>query len=218
MSGGRERTVLVTGGTTRIGLAVAEHLRSIGWRVLTSSHRADSGADIVADLSEPLGAARLYAAALAALGGEPPDALVNNAALFVGDDAALEAVNLVAPQKLTMLMAGRETGRGAVVNVLDAALLAKSSVATSASPRYAETKRGLLDYTLKSAAMFAETLRVNAVAPGPVLAPCGVHEKAGETPLGRPTAEAVAKAVAFLLDAESTTGVVVPVDGGRHLN
>ena len=218
MSEGRERTVLVTGGTTRIGLAVAEHLRSIGWRVLTSSHRADSGADIVADLSEPMGAARLYAAALAALGGEPPDALVNNAALFVGDDAALEAVNLVAPQKLTMLMAGRETGRGAVVNVLDAALLAKSDVATSASPRYAETKRELLDYTLKSAAMFLGTLRVNAVAPGPVFAPCGVHEKAGETSLGRPTAEAVAKAVAFLLDAESTTGAVVPVDGGLHLN
>jgi len=218
MSEGRERTVLVTGGTTRIGLAVAEHLRSIGWRVLTSSHRADSGADIVADLSEPMGAARLYAAALAALGGEPPDALVNNAALFVGDDAALEAVNLVAPQKLTMLMAGREAGRGAVVNVLDAALLAKSDVATSASPRYAETKRSLLDYTLKSAAMFLGTLRVNAVAPGPVLAPSGVREKAGETPLGRPTAEAVAKAVAFLLDAESTTGAVVPVDGGLHLN
>ena len=217
MSVGRERTVLVTGGTTRIGLAVAEHLRSIGWRVLTSSHRADAGADILADLSEPMGAAKLYAAALAALGGEPPDALVNNAALFVGDDAALEAVNLVAPQKLTMLMAGRETGRGAVVNVLDAALLAKSDVATGASPRYAETKRGLLDYTLKSAAMFAETLRVNAVAPGPVFAPSGVHEKAGETPLGRPTAEAVARAVAFVLDAEATTGAVVPVDGGRHL-
>ena len=218
MSGGRERTVLVTGGTTRIGLAVAEHLRSVGWRVLTSSHRADAGADIVADLSEPMGAAKLYAAAIAALGGEPPDALVNNAALFVGDDAALEAVNLVAPQKLTMMMAGRETGRGAVVNVLDAALLAKSDVATSASQRYAATKRGLLDYTLKSAAMFAETLRVNAVAPGPVFAPCGVREKAGETPLGRPTAEAVAKAVAFLLDAESTTGAVVPVDGGLHRN
>jgi len=217
MSGGRERTVLVTGGTTRIGLAVAKHLRSVGWRVLTSSHRADAGADIVADLSEPMGAAKLYAAALAALGGEPPDALVNNAALFVGDDAALEAVNLVAPQKLTMLMAGRETGRGAVVNVLDAALLAKSDAATGASPRYAATKRGLFDYTLKSAAMFSGTLRVNAVAPGPVFAPCGVREKAGETPLGRPTAEDVARAVAFLLDAEATTGAVVPVDGGRHL-
>ena len=221
MSAGRERTVLVTGGTTRIGLAIAERLRGDGWRVLTSSHRADAGADIVADLAEPMGAAKLYAVALAALGGEPPDALVNNAALFTGDDDAVEAVNLVAPQKLTMLMAGRETGRGAVVNILDAALLprvprgdARPEAGSCASPRYAETKRGLLDYTTKAAAMFAETLRVNAVAPGPVFAPIGVHEGGGETPLGRPTAESVAEAVAFLLGAEHTTGAVVPVDGG----
>ena len=88
------RSVLVTGGTTRLGLAIAERLRADGWRVIASSHRADSGADIVADLSEPLGAAKLYAACLRLLGGNPPDALVNNAALFAGDDASLEAVNL----------------------------------------------------------------------------------------------------------------------------
>ena len=220
------KTALVTGGTTRLGLAIAEHLRNTGWRVLVSSHRADSGADIVADLSEPMGAARLYAAALSALGGMPPDALVNNAALFVGDDAAVEAVNLDAPMKLTMLMAGRESGRGAVVNILDAAVLptspadgrpAREPATSSASPRYAATKRALLDYTIKSAAMFADSLRVNAVAPGPVFAPVGVREKAGETPIGRPKAEDVAKAVEFLLGADATTGAVIPVDGGEHL-
>ena len=217
---GDKSTVLVTGGTTRLGLAISEHLRQIGWRVLTSSHRADAGADIVADLSKPMGAANLYAAALGALGGEPPDALVNNAALFVGDDAAVEAVNLTAPQKLTVLMAGRETGRGAVVNIHDAAILSSPGLSdspTNASPRYAVTKRGLLEYTMKSAVMFADTLCVNAVAPGSVFAPVGVHEKAGETFIGRPTPEAVAKAVAFLLDADSTTGAVIPVDGGQHL-
>ena len=207
------RSVLVTGGTTRIGLAIAERLRADGWRVLTSSHRADSGADIVADLSEPLGAAKLYAACLRLLGGNPPDALVNNAALFAGDDAALEAVNLVAPQKLTMLMAGRETGRGAVVNVLDCRVLGDAE----GDGAYFRTKRALLDYTVKSAAMFAETLCVNAVAPGPVLAPAEVREKAGETPFGRPTPEDVASAVAFLLSARATGGCVVPVDGGQSL-
>ena len=219
MSGARARTVLVTGGATRLGRAIAEHLRSVGWRVLTSSHRADAGADFVADLSEPMGAARLYAAVLGALGGEPPDALVNNAALFTGDDAAIAAVNLTAPQKLTMLIAGRENGRGAVVNILDAALLSSPSGAShsNAPQSYVSAKRALLEYTAKSAVMFADTLRVNAVAPGPVLAPVGVHEKAGETPLGRPTPESVAKAVAFLLDADYTTGLVIPVDGGRHL-
>ena len=239
MSGGRERRVLVTGGTTRLGLAISEHLRNVGWRVLTSSHRADAGADFVADLSEPLGAAKLYAAVLGTLGGEPPDALVNNAALFIGDDAEVETVNLAAPQKLTMMMAGRENGRGAVVNMLDAALLPRpfdgSALSSgdirhptadgrscapgfsNASSRYVSSKLALLEYTMKSAVMFADTLRVNAVAPGPVFAPIGVREKAGATLLGRPTPEAVAKAVAFLLDADSTTGVLLPVDGGQHL-
>ena len=207
------RSVLVTGGTTRLGLAIAERLRADGWRVIASSHRADSGADIVADLSEPLGAAKLYAACLRLLGGNPPDALVNNAALFAGDDAALEAVNLVAPQKLTMLMAGRETGRGAVVNVLDCRVLCGAE----GEGAYFRTKRALLDYTMKSAAMFAETLCVNAVAPGPVLAPTEVHEKAGETPFGRPAPEDVASAVSFLLGARATGGCVVPVDGGQSL-
>ena len=217
MSADARRTVLVTGGTTRLGLAIAERLRGSGWRVLTSSHRPDAGADFVADLSGPMGAARLYAAALGALEGRPPDALVNNAALFTGDDAAVESVGFSAPQKLTMLMAGRETGRGAVVNVLDAAVLSRSPAATSASPRYMAAKRALFDYTIKSSVMFADTLRVNAVAPGPVFAPVGVHEKAGETLLGRPRPEDVAKAVEFLLGADSTTGAVIPVDAGQHL-
>ena len=207
------RSVLVTGGTTRLGLAIAERLRADGWRVIASSHRAESGADIVADLSEPLGAAKLYAACLRLLGGNPPDALVNNAALFAGDDATLEAVNLVAPQKLTMLMAGRETGRGAVVNILDCRVLCGAE----GEGAYFRTKRALLDYTMKSAAMFAETLCVNAVAPGPVLAPTEVHEKAGETPFGRPAPEDVAFAVSFLLSARATGGCVIPVDGGQSL-
>ena len=240
MNGERARSVLVTGGTTRLGLAIADCLRGAGWRVLTSSHRPDAGADFVADLSEPMGAAKLYSAALGALGGEPPAALVNNAALFVGDDAAVEAVNLSSPQKLTMMMAGREKGRGAVVNILDAALLPRpfdgsalssgdirhsTAVSRSCAPgsskassRYVSSKLALLEFTVKSAVMFSDTLRVNAVAPGPVFAPVGVHEKAGETILGRPTPEAVAKAVAFLLDADSTTGAVIPVDGGQHLS
>ena len=209
----------VTGGTTRIGLAIAERLRVDGWRVIASSHRADSGADIVADLSEPLGAAKLYAACLRLLGGNPPDALVNNAVLFAGDDAALEAVNLVAPQKLTMLMAGRETGRGAVVNVLDCRVLGGAE----GEGAYFRTKRALLDYTLKSAAMFAETLCVNAVAPGPVFPPrelgsAGMKHIPATLPLKRPVSpEDVARAVVLLAASPSITGAVLPVDCGQSI-
>ena len=209
------KTVLVTGGTIRIGKAIADRLRADGWRVLTSSHRADAGADIVADLSEPTGAVQLYAAALKALGGTPPDALVNNAALFTGDAAAIAAVDLEAPKKLTTLIAGRETGVGAVVNILDATV---DWQATAAPDCYRAAKRELRAFTLSSAAMFAATLRVNGVAPGSVLAPTGVHEKAGERLLERrPTADDVAAAVSYFLGAESTTGAIIPVDAGRHL-
>lgn len=209
------RTALVTGGTIRLGKAIADRLRADGWRVLVSSHRPEAGADIVADLSDPAGAVRLYAAALRLLDGEPPCALVNNAALFVGSADAIRAVNLEAPKKLITLMAGRENGMGAVVNVLDSKALA----ATGASTPYLDAKRTLRDETMRAAQFFAATLRVNAVAPGPVLAPTAVRgEPAGEMLLDRrPTAEDVAAAVAYLLAAEAVTGAILPVDAGQHL-
>lgn len=207
------KTALVTGGTTRLGLAIAERLRADGYRVLTSSHRADASADIIVDLSESMGAAKLYAKALELLSGQPPDLLVNNAALFIGDAEALDAVNFIAPKKLIMLMGGRETAaRGVVVNILDTRVLNGE-----ATTPYEKTKVALLDYTLSSAVTFADSLRVNAVAPGPVLAPLGCHEKAGELLVARPTTSQVAAAVSFLASAESTTGAVIPVDGGQHL-
>ena len=209
------RSVVVTGGTVRLGLAIAARLREDGWRVLTTSHRPDAGADITADLSDPMGAARLYSAACRLLGGNPPDAVVNNAALFVGDPAAVETINFESPKKLTMMMAGREEGVGAVVNILDCRVLGEADA--EAAGAYAASKRRLLEWTFKSAAMFAGSLRVNAVAPGPVMAPAMVREAAGETPLGRPRPEDVADAVAFLLCAGRTSGCVVPVDGGQSL-
>ena len=255
------KSVLVTGGTTRIGKAIAERLRADGWRVLTSSHRVDAGADIVANLAEPMGPARLYAAVMELLDGQPPDALVNNAALYVGEDAEIEAIDFIAPKKLTMLMAGRETaGRGSVVNILDTRVLntvprcvpartaersetAAGRVGQTSVPRcvpargvgqtsvttprpgtargtesaYTRAKTALLAYTCDSAETFAETLRVNAVAPGPVLAPTQIHEKAGELLVDRPTVDDVAAAVAYLLSARATTGCVIPVDGGQSL-
>lgn len=212
------KTVVVTGGTTRLGRIIADRLIAAGWGVLRSSHRPEAGADFVADLAAPEGAALLFQDIRARLAGEAPFALVNNAALFTGSDDAIRRVDFEAPVALMRLMAEQARG-GCVVNILDAAVLAPvDSPLHAARPRaYTEAKRALADETRRAARVYGGALRVNAVAPGPVLAPTGVHEKAGDCPLGRPTPEAVAEAVAFLLSASYTTGVILPVDGGTSM-
>jgi NAD(P)-dependent dehydrogenase (short-subunit alcohol dehydrogenase family) len=68
-----------------------------------------------------------------------------------------------------------------------------------------------------------DRILVNAIAPGPMLAPEEFSEaerKAVEeaTPLGRwGGAEEIAKAVIALVDSDFITGETIRVDGGRHL-
>ena len=220
----------MTGGARRLGKAIADALRARGWNVVAAS-RTSPDAAFAVDLAEPDGPARLFAAVTAAA----PDlcAVVNNAGVFshdaelAPDEAArLRAVNVDAPRALTELLAAH--GGGAVVNVLDCRVIGCDkrdpavSVAQERDPPgdtpYLRTKRELLAATRADALRFAGRVRVNAVAPGPVLPPEACHERAGATPLGRhPTPREVADAVAYLLSAESTTGAVVPVDGGQSL-
>lgn len=206
------KTVVVTGGCVRLGAAISARMSASGWRVITTSHRPDAGADVVADLSSPSGAAHLYSKVIAMLDGNPPDALVNNAALYRADASSIDAVNRIAPEKLTILMASREYGRGAVVNVLDTCVFRQR-----AEGDYEKSKAAMFRYTRSSALEFAGTLRVNAVAPGAVLPPVGISEKARETLFDRPSAADVAEAVRFLIEASSTTGCVIPVDAGEAL-
>ena len=226
------RTVLVTGGVRRLGKAIADGLAESGWRVIRSSSRAEAGADVVCDLSCPGAADELFAKACEIAGG-CLDALVNNAALYIGADiSAIDSVNFASPRRLVELMA--EHGGACAVNSVDAAVLpltghvdgncgvvsleadaAAAAIGRSgARAAYVDTKRRLLDFTLCAAREYASVgLRVNAVAPGPVLPPEGLHEKASATPLGRPTPQAVADAVSFLLNASFTTAAVIPVRG-----
>ena len=218
-------TVLVTGGARRLGKAIADALRARGWNVIAASRTSPDPAFAV-DLAEPDGPARLFAAARAAA----PDlcAVVNNAAVFSHDaelppdeSTRLRAVNVDAPRALTDLLAAH--GGGAVVNILDCRVIGRDKAAREdARPPgvtpYLCAKRELLEATRVDALRLAGRVRVNAVAPGPVLPPEACHERAGATPLGRhPTPQEVADAVVYLLSAESTTGAVIPVDGGQFL-
>ncbi len=220
-----KRTVLVTGGTVRLGKCIADYLRKAGWKVFTTSHRPDAKADFCVDFTDEESVSKFVADFKARLKDVPLDGLVNNAGIYgrgtsgkKNKEATLKwrqdiiNINLVVPTALTVRLMNKGV-KSSVVNILDAGIMGKESV--KESDMYAATKRIMqqgLGYVAKKLAPFC---RVNAVAPGSVLPPEGAKVKAAKRVLANPpAAEDVAKAVAFLLDNDSITGVVIPVDGG----
>lgn len=117
----------------------------------------------------------------------------------------------------------RKAGQGRIINFSD-------WVAASGRPRYPGylpyyvAKRALIGLTEALALeLAADQIHVNAIAPGPIVAPEGMDENDIEavqkaTPLGRWGGEAaIADAVLFLLESTFVTGETIRVDGGRHV-
>jgi NAD(P)-dependent dehydrogenase (short-subunit alcohol dehydrogenase family) len=234
------QTALVTGGAVRIGRAIVEALAERGCRVVVHYHRSGAAAlRLVAELRRqgreawavggPLGTERAAEALLARawrVAGRV-DTLVNNAAGFTKEplrDCTEKALlgmlrpNLLAPVLLTRAFAAR-TRRGQVVNLLDRRI---AGLEPGCVP-YLLSKKALAAFTGIAALELAPGIRVNAVAPGPVLPPPGRggryrKDRAGRVPLGRRVSpEDVAAAVVALLELENVTGQVLFVDGGQSL-
>lgn len=239
------KTVLVTGAAKRVGSAIARELHAAGANVVLhyrrSAHeaavlvaelnaqRTASAACVQADLLDIAQLPHLVADTLAHFGRL--DALVNNASSFfatplgeIGLDAwdDLMGSNLKAPLFLTQAAAPHlRAARGAVVNITD--IHAERPLA--GYPLYCAAKAGLLGLTRALAIELAPEVRVNAVAPGPILWPDndpffdGATRQAivAQTLLRRAgSPQDIARAVRFLLgDASYITGQVINVDGGR---
>lgn len=229
----------MTGGARRIGRAICLALAGKGVRVAihfrTSeapardlSDRCPGSVVVRADLADPSERAGVLPEVAERLG--PLDFLVNNASVYEAapvdgiDEAAFGralAVNLAAPFFLARdaALAMRAAEGGAIVNVTDAATLRPYP---DRIPYFA-AKAGLEAATRGLARAFAPKVRVNAVAPGPIVLADGAGEDAiaaveRAVPLGRLGGpEAVATAVLFLLSHDFMTGEVIRVDGGRGL-
>lgn len=117
----------------------------------------------------------------------------------------------------------RRVGGGRIVNFSD-------WIAASGRPRYTGyvpyyvAKRGVIGLTEALALeLSSDRILVNAIAPGPILAPPGTSAEEYEavekaTPLGKwGGGEEIARAVVFLIESDFTTGEVIRVDGGRHV-
>lgn len=235
------RVALVTGAGQRVGRVIALWLAARGFRVGIHYNSSRAGAESTveeiraqggeatpfhADLRRPDAADSLVAAVRAHFGAL--DVLVNSAAgmertklgtISPAQFDAIIALNLRAPFLLAQAASREMPNGGVIVNIAD-------HMAEEPWPDYSVhgiSKAGIAAMTRHLAAAFAPAVRVNAVAPGFVLAPEGYStvartKFAAETPLERiGSPEDVAQAVHYLIEAEFVTGEILHVDGGRRV-
>jgi NAD(P)-dependent dehydrogenase (short-subunit alcohol dehydrogenase family) len=240
------RVVIITGGK-RIGRIVAQQLASRGADIVLSYRGSKTEAEqtvcdvrtcgrraiaVAADVSLSADCVALVQSAHDAFGRV--DALVNMASVYGSTpfDALTEDLwdrDLNINLKSAFLCAKaaipalRATGGGRIINFTD-------WLARSGRPNY----RGFVSYYVAKAGIIALTesmalelaadqILVNAIAPGPILAPPDMAPEevaavAAATPVGRWGGEIeIAKAVLTLLETDFITGETIRVDGGRHV-
>jgi len=240
------RVVIITGGK-RIGRIVAQRLADLGADLVMSYRGSKAEADatvtdvqargcraiaVAADVSKAADCSALVSAAVTAFGRV--DVLVNMASVYGSTplDQLTEAdfdrdlaINLksafLCAQAAIPVM--RRTGGGRIVNFAD--WLARSGrPAYHGFTSYYVAKAGIIALTEALALeLAADQILVNAIAPGPILAPpdmdpTEVAAVAKATPVGRWGGEIeIAKAVTALIETDFITGETLRVDGGRHL-
>lgn len=237
------KTALVTGGAVRVGRALSLALAGAGANTIVHYHSSAREADataaeirdlgvraltIKADLSQPEQVKAMAAEVFAEFPGV--DILIHSASYFkltplpVSDfadwhkviailvDGGFYCANAFAPGM-------RERGEGAILNIVDLSIF-------HPWPKFAAHsvgKAGLDALTRQLALEYAPEVRVNAIAPGPVLPPADytpekIKRSAARTLLKRWGSPAdVTSAALFLLQSDFITGVTLPVDGGERL-
>ncbi len=233
---------VVTGASLRIGKAIALELAARGYAIGLHYHTSQSAAQqtaaeiealgsrailLEADLGDPAQIERIFAQ-VAAIPGKL-GVLVNSASSMPAGDlreTTLEEwdrvldLNLRAPWLCAKAAAHlMEDSGGVIINITDSSL----QKAWAKYPLYQISKTGLEALTRSLARTLAPAIRVNAVAPGLIQPADGFPEEewqrlAGRTPLGRTgSPQAVAQAVAFLIENGYITGETLAVDGGYRL-
>lgn len=242
----QDKTVLITGAARRVGAEIARtlhaeganlalHYRSAAAEAQTlvaefNAARPGSALAFQADLLETDHLARLVADVAEHFGRL--DALVNNASSFfatpIGSIGEREwddllGTNLKAPLFLAQAAATHlAVARGAIVNITD--IHAERPLKNYAL--YCAAKAGLAGLTRALALELAPHVRVNAIAPGPIMWPeDGSFDAAAQANVisrtllkrGGDPAD-IARTVRFLLaDAPYVTGQILAVDGGRSV-
>ena len=239
----KDKVALITGAAHRVGQAIALGLARRGCHIVLNYRSSDEAArqtqralealgvrvlPVQADVSSPTAVEGMVAKAVDAFGHI--DILVNSAASFketpfpgmtVADWDDVMGTNLRAPFVCARAAAPHLLRRdeGLIVNIADLSAF----VPAPAMLAHSVSKAGLVSLTQALAQELRPTVRVNAVAPGPVLPPPH-YDAATTAAVARQTLAGrwgsgghVAQAVLFLVENDYVTGDVLRVDGGQLL-
>ncbi len=239
------KSILITGAAKRLGAAIARAAHEQGARIAVhyrsssqeadrlcadlNTRRAKSAIAIRMDLLDTTTHARLIEAVVSAFGGL--DVLVNNASTFYPTPVGtiteeqwrdLMGTNIKVPLFLSQAAAPelRKTN-GLILNMADIHAqrpLIRHTV-------YSIAKAGIVTLTKSLARELGPEIRVNAIAPGPVLWPEGSFDETLKSEIISKTAlkrsgspdDIARAALYFMKDAPFVTGQILAVDGGRSI-
>ncbi len=237
------RKIIITGGATRIGAAIAKKLSGKEIEILIHYNKSKSKAEnlkkelqkkgskvflVRGDLSKEKDVNKIIKFAKSKL--KFFDCLINNASLFENDKIENFTTdswgkhlrtNLRTPALLSKMFARNIKGKNNnIINIIDQRVFKLTPFFFS----YTISKTGLYTLTKTSAMSLAPNIRVNGIAPGPTLKNERQSEKHFKkqymaTPLKRKVdVEQICSAVDFFIKNRSITGQVISIDSGQSLN
>ena len=239
----KAKKIIITGGATRIGAAIANKLSGPGVEIVIHYNKSKLNAEkLKKKLSKNLTKVYLVKGNLSKETDLKKivkfckknlkffDCLINNASLFENDK--LEnfttdswgrhlRTNLRAPALLSKEFAKNIKGKdNNIINIIDQRVFKLTPFFFS----YTISKTGLYTLTKTSAISLAPKIRVNGIAPGPTLKNKRQNEKHFKkqylaTPLKKQVdVLEICNAVDFFIKNKSITGQVLAVDSGQNLN
>ena len=239
----KNKNLLITGGSTRIGKEIALYFSKKGWNIAIHYFKSSSEANAIkriieknkvkvilikADLKNNKQVNNIFSFAKKELG--TIDCLINNAALFEKDDILNFTtkswndhlnINLLAPAILIKNFARQapKKTRSNIINIIDQRVFRLTPIFMS----YTLSKSALYTLTKTMAMKLSPNIKVNGIAPGPTLkskrqSTKHLNKQAKATLLEKPVGlKDICDTVEFLINNNSITGQVIAVDSGQSL-
>jgi pteridine reductase len=229
------KLALITGSTSEIGKKIALKLASDGWKIALHYNSSEKKAYELAKELLPLVDVMVFKADLSVaeqvqkmshkISREMGEIslIINNASLFKNDNILnLDPINLQESLNLHLscpIYLAKEMKNGDIINIIDTNITQNIKKFFS----YSLSQKSLFELSRMMAFNLAPNIKVNAIAPGPIIFKEGQNKElfdslVSESPLqNKATIDDLYNAIMFFVNTKSVTGECMFLDGGRHL-